>query len=313
MDHMHQDYHIVIFPGSTSRPRRLRIKRRTVMLLLAFSLVAVVLQGGFLVQYAIRSGDLWELEALRSETVQHRQQASALASAQEDLRQQLSSLREANTRLRVMLGLDPPKPSSSPPGLGGREESRVIPSVPSGMAGDIGGEHQPLAAVTTHLQEKLTWLTDEAVNQERHLRELACVVADKKARWAATPSIWPVRGWVSSGFGPRVSPFTGRDAIHSGIDIAAPMSTPVIAPAAGTVAEAGHEKSLGNMIVVSHGYGYQTMYAHLKKIKVKVGQTLKRGDVLGQVGSTGLSTGPHLHYEVEANGRAVDPRKYIID
>jgi murein DD-endopeptidase MepM/ murein hydrolase activator NlpD len=163
------------------------------------------------------------------------------------------------------------------------------------------------------LQEKLTWLTDEAVNQERHLRELAWVVADKKARWAATPSIWPVRGWVSSGFGPRVSPFTGRDAIHSGIDIAAPMSTPVIAPAAGTVAEAGHEKSLGNMIVVSHGYGYQTMYAHLKKIKVKVGQTLKRGDVLGQVGSTGLSTGPHLHYEVEANGRAVDPRKYIID
>jgi len=304
-----QEYQVVIFPGATSRPRRFSIKRRTVTILLVASLVAAVLEIAFLVQYVTRSGEIWELQALRSEAVQHRQQATALSSAMEDLRKQLSTMREINIRLRVMLGLDPPKPTPSPLGLGGKEESLLITPPPGGM----GGEREPFSELAAQLERKLVWLKDEAVNQEQHLRELTGIVGDKKAQWASTPSIWPVRGWVSSGFGHRVSPFTGMDTMHGGIDISAPFHTPVKAPATGTVMTAGPEKSLGNVIVVSHGYGYKTSYGHLAKMKVKQGQTVKRGDILGEVGSTGLSTGPHLHYEIEINGNPVDPMKYIID
>ncbi len=305
----HQEFHIVIFPSATSRPRRFSIKRRTVRVLLFTTVVAVILEAFFLVQYVTRSGEIWELETLRSEAVQHRQQATSLSSAMEELRKQLSNMREVNVRLRVMLGLDPPKVPPSPLGLGGKEETRVVPRA----AGGMGGEGQSLSEVVAQLQQKLTWLKEEAVLQERYLRELTGIVGERRAQWASTPSIWPVRGWVSSGFGRRVSPFTGEDMMHGGLDISAPMSTPVKAPAAGIVIASGPEKSLGNVIVVSHGYGFKTLYAHMSKLRVRTGQNVKRGDLIGEVGNTGLSTGPHLHYEIELNGAAVDPLKYIID
>jgi len=101
--------------------------------------------------------------------------------------------------------------------------------------------------------------------------------------------------------------------MHSGVDITSPMRTPVIAPAAGTVHFAGSEGGLGNTVTLSHGHGTRTVYGHMDKLKVKAGQTVRRGDVIGWVGNTGLSTGPHLHYEVEIKGAYVDPLQYIID
>ena len=302
------EFHIVVFPGATSHPRRFSIRRRTVKILLIAGLLAAVVEALFLVQYVTRSGEIWELEALRSETVQHRQQASALSSSLEDLRKQLSTMREVNTRIRMMLGLDPPKVPPSPLGLGGKEESNA-----SMQPGGMGGERESLLSVTAQLQQKLTWLKDEASIQEQYLHELKGIVGDRKAQWASTPSIWPVRGWVSSGFGRRVSPFTGKDTIHGGLDISAPMRTPVIAPATGMVTFAGNEAGLGNTVALLHGYGMRTIYGHMDKLKVKMGQPVRRGDVLGWVGNTGLSTGPHLHYEIEVSGTAVDPLKYIID
>jgi septal ring factor EnvC (AmiA/AmiB activator) len=309
MGNSDQHYHFVIFPGSASRPRRFSIKRRTVTILLALCIVAAVLEIAFLAQYVSQSGEIWELQSLRSEAAQHRQQVTSISSAMEDLRKQLSHMREVNIRLRVMLGLDPPKPTSLPLGLGGKEESSLVSSQPGGL----GGERETLSEVAAQLEQKLVWLRDEAVHQERYLVELTGIVGDRRAQWAATPSIWPTRGWVSSGFGRRVSPFTGMDTMHGGIDISAPMHTPVISVAAGTVIIAGPEKTLGNAIVMAHGYGYKTTYGHLSKIKVKPGQNIKRGEVIGEVGNTGLSTGPHLHYEVEINGSGVDPLKFIID
>jgi len=303
-----QEFHIVVFPGATSHPRRFSIKRRTVKILLVGILLAAVVEALFLIQYATRSGELWELETLRSESLQHRQQATALSSSLEDLHKQLSNMREVNIRIRMMLGLDPPKVPPSPLGLGGKEESNAVLQ-PGGM----GGERETLASVTVQLQQRLAWLKDEAVVQERYLKELTSIVGERRAQWAATPSIWPVRGWVSSGFGHRVSPFTGKDTMHSGVDITSPMRTPVIAPAAGTVHFAGSEGGLGNTVTLSHGYGTRTVYGHMDKLKVKTGQTVRRGDVIGWVGNTGLSTGPHLHYEVEIKGSYVDPLKYIID
>ncbi len=302
-----QEFHIVVFPGATSHPRRFSIKRRTVKVLLVVGILAAVAQALFLVQYVTRSGEIWELETLRSEAVQHRQQATALSSALEDLRKQLSTMREVNIRIRMMLGLDPPKVQPSPLGLGGKEETSLL------LQPGIGGERESLVLVNTQLHQKLSWLQDEAVVQDKYLQELKGIVGERKAQWAATPSIWPVRGWVSSGFGRRVSPFTGKDTMHDGLDITAPMRTPIIATAAGTVTFAGNEPGLGNTVSLVHGHGMRTVYGHMDKVKVKSGQTVKRGDLIGWVGNTGLSTGPHLHYEVEVAGKAVDPLKYIID
>ena len=308
MNKSDQEFHIVVFPGATSRPRRFSIGRRTVKILLVASVLAAVVEALFLVQYVTRSGEIWELEALRSEAIQHRQQASALSLSLEDLRKQLSTMRDVNIRIRMMLGLDPPKVPPSPLGLGGKEESSA--AMPPG---GLGGERETLTSIAAQLQQKLAWLMDEAVIQEKYLHELKGIVGERKAQWASTPSIWPVRGWVSSGFGRRISPFTGKDTLHSGVDITAPLHTPVIAPAAGTVTFAGNEAGLGNTATLLHGYGMRTIYGHMDKLKVKVGQNVKRGDLLGWVGNTGLSTGPHLHYEIEVSGTDVDPLKYIID
>lgn len=302
----HSEYHIVVFPGATSAPRRFRIKRRTISIVLISSLVAAVLECAFLVQYVIRSGELWELQSLRSEAAEHREQATVLSTGIEDIRKQLTTMREINNRLRIMLGLDPPKPGPMPPGLGGKEESDAT-NPPGSMSRD--GSFRDAAPQL----EKLAWLSRDAGEQRRNMQELAGIVDTRRAQWAATPSIWPVRGWVSSKFGPRISPFTGKETMHSGIDISAPMYTPVVAAAGGTVVLAQFEVGLGNAVIVSHGYGVKTTYGHLAKVKVRNGQVVKRNDVLGWVGSTGLSTGPHLHYEIEHRGAGVDPLKFIVE
>ena len=125
------------------------------------------------------------------------------------------------------------------------------------------------------------------------------------------PSLWPVRGYVTGHFGQRIDPFLGEGMFHSGLDISAPYSTEVIAPADGLIVYTGPISGYGNLIKVSHGYGLSTRMAHLSKFSVVVGQQVKRGQIVGLVGSTGRSTGPHLHYEVLVNEVPVNPARYL--
>jgi murein DD-endopeptidase MepM/ murein hydrolase activator NlpD len=145
------------------------------------------------------------------------------------------------------------------------------------------------------------------------LEELSEAATARSARWAATPSIWPVKGWVTSGFGPRVSPFTGQAAMHEGLDIGTAPNSPILAPAAGRVTVTGFDAKMGNMVAIDHGYGIETQYGHLSKVLVKSGQKVKRGDLIGLVGSTGFSTGPHLHYLLKINSQPVNPQRYILN
>lgn len=126
-----------------------------------------------------------------------------------------------------------------------------------------------------------------------------------------TPSIWPVRGRLTSRFGTRPDPFTGRNTIHYGMDLAVPIGTPVRAAADGLVVEAGRQNGYGLSVRIDHGYGYQTLYGHNSQILVKVGQRVTKGQVIARSGNTGRSTAPHLHYEVRVNGKAVNPSAYI--
>lgn len=130
-------------------------------------------------------------------------------------------------------------------------------------------------------------------------------------RLAATPSIWPTRGRISSGFGMRRNPFGGGSQFHYGIDIAGTHGTPVYATANGQVSFAGYRGGFGNLVIISHGYGFQTYYAHLSGFAVSNGQWVKRGQVIGYMGRSGRATGTHLHYEVHVNGVAVNPYRYL--
>jgi murein DD-endopeptidase MepM/ murein hydrolase activator NlpD len=128
-----------------------------------------------------------------------------------------------------------------------------------------------------------------------------------------TPSIWPVMGWVTSGFGFRTNPFTGLTQMHEGLDISNRLGTSIVAPANGIISDVGNDWVHGKMLVISHGFGMTTSYSHLSKVTVRVGEKVKRGDKIAEIGLTGRTTGPHVHYEVKLNGIPVNPMRHILN
>lgn len=130
-------------------------------------------------------------------------------------------------------------------------------------------------------------------------------------RLAAAPSLWPVEGPVTGSFGERIDPFNGEGAFHTGVDISSPFGTPIVAPADGTVITTSYVTGYGRTIMLDHGYGISTLYGHLSGFAVTEGESVRRGDVIGYVGSSGRSTGSHLHYEVRIHDTPVNPHKYL--
>lgn len=331
-------YTVVIFRGSTAKPLRFSFPRRFVRRLLIVGTLLLLADLLVVSHYVIRTGEVWELSAFRAEAVSAREQTAAFGTAIDDLKKRLTSMKEVNQRLRVMLGIETPKTGDVVNGRGGEDvplpegnrlpasdktpgnedqiqhssmihtaQSVQVSSVSTSVPGLTG--HEAIVAVS----EGIEWLKKEAASQEQILQELSQAAEQKSSRWAATPSIWPVKGWITSGFGPRISPFTEKPTWHDGLDIGAAANAPVQAPAQGRVTSVGFDPKLGHMVKLDHGFGIETLYGHLAKPLVKEGQRVKRGDVVGLVGSSGLATGPHLHYMVKVNGQALDPNKYILD
>jgi murein DD-endopeptidase MepM/ murein hydrolase activator NlpD len=158
---------------------------------------------------------------------------------------------------------------------------------------------------------------DQAVNEtnmrETGILELWESLSERQNLVSATPKIKPVQGWQTSKWGYRISPFSGRPVMHNGLDLAAAPGAPIYAPADGVVSFAGYDSGYGKLVSIDHGYGVITRYGHTSQIFVEVGQKIKARDVIAAVGSTGRSTGPHLHYEVRVNGIPVDPTSFILD
>lgn len=160
--------------------------------------------------------------------------------------------------------------------------------------------------------QSLEQLSAEIEGREQRLRALETVIVNRKVVAQGTPVGWPVDGgWVSSGFGHRADPFTGRVAFHSGVDIANRMGAPIRAMGIGVVTFAGEKEGYGLTVEVNHGNGEVTRYAHAQAILAKVGDRVNRGDPIALVGSSGRSTGPHLHVEVLRNGRIINPNSYL--
>tara|TARA_B100001971_G_C18268036_1_gene596517 strand:- start:89292 stop:90377 length:1086 start_codon:yes stop_codon:yes gene_type:complete len=160
---------------------------------------------------------------------------------------------------------------------------------------------------------KFRKIKEVASDLESNIHKLDQYLLDKSSILKSTPSILPSVGWITSYFGIRISPYSGGRKMHEGLDVGAPFGTPIVAPADGIITFAGHKPGFGNFVQIDHGYGIETIYAHAQKVIAKNGQKINRGDLIAKVGSTGYSTGPHLHYEVRVNGIAVDPLYFILD
>lgn len=218
----------------------------------------------------------------------------------------LGSLADRDAELRVLAGLDVIDREVLEVGIGG-------PGSPTLEENPLY-EVDPLAASQTFA---VSYDLNALERRSRLLRESIMEAGDSLAAHRdlleATPSILPAAGYLSSGFSSaRLHPIHNEELPHEGVDIAAPRGTPILAAAKGRVTEAGRESGYGLTVEIDHGYGYSTLYGHASQVLVRPGQQVERGDVIGLVGSTGLSTGPHLHYEVRVAGRAVDPMNYVL-
>jgi len=223
----------------------------------------------------------------------------------EQLAGQIMALQTAMSDLGAKAALDPSLQNSMD----------KLPAVIKSRA--MGGPtaSTALALVTPGLsspENTFGLLKDLLTGLEDRLQSVRTDVDKRNQLAAATPSIWPTHGWLSSTAGNRTDPFTGEKDFHPGLDISADKGDPVYATADGTVANASAAGNYGNLVVLDHGFGLETRYGHLSAFKVKQGQAVKRGDLIGLVGSTGRATGAHLHYEVRANGRILNPLQLLL-
>jgi murein DD-endopeptidase MepM/ murein hydrolase activator NlpD len=180
-----------------------------------------------------------------------------------------------------------------------------------GVGGSVDDYPTTVVSATFNVRDHLEQARERTLELEGQLRSVESLVETRADKLELTPSIWPVSGSVRSAFGWRRDPFNGQNEAHHGLDIGALYGTPVHAPANGRVIFAGRQAAYGNLVVIDHGNGITTRYGHLSRFEVNVGDRLAKGELLAYVGSTGRSTGPHLHYEVRVDERAVNPRNYL--
>lgn len=339
-------YTLILVADERSPVRRFQIPKVYVMRA-AYGLAAVALL------FTVATWDYWrvradnaELADLRIEAAEQREQIARFERTLASANQELDRVRELERKVRIIANL----PGAS--NVGGDDVTDLVPAAEQGQPthpilpvgvpvdpnaphpGGQGGGDESISDIFSAADEAMlrqralssdgaqhvhqlggvaVQLTGVAEGRASSLDELLVQLEDKRVRLESMPSVWPARGWLTSRFGPRVSPFTGRSQHHAGLDIAAAKGTQIVAPARGRVAYVGRKGPLGNALVIDHGFGVRTLYGHNDDIVVKVGETVDRGQLVATMGTSGRSTGPHLHYVVEVNGKPRDPLDYIFD
>ncbi len=298
-------YTLMIIPSAHSRVRKFVVREKVLNVVVSLTGLFLVALSLFLVDYTKSQGKLRELKQLRAEVKTQRVQVVTLAQNMVDLENGMSRLRKFEAKLRTAFDLDHDYYSqASLLGVGGGEATLAD------MVNSLDSRQKELIS---KIEQDLERLKGDIDLQERGFSELTEFLEDQKSMLVATPSIMPVKGWVTSGFKRRKDPFTQRLVWHRGMDISTNTGTPVIAPADGLVTYSGRKVDFGNIVTIDHGYGYITRYGHNSKNLVRAGQRVKRGQVIAFVGNTGRSTGPHLHYEVIRTGIPANPMNYILN
>lgn len=279
-------YTLLILPESRSRFKKLHISRRFVV----FAAIA----AGALVSAGLVAPHLWMRVQTQRTTIEHlahenerlRGRTAQFEASVDEIQRKLSGIESAAEELAGELGME-------------------MQSVPAGGAGS------PSLAGRSPLLSELDALSGRAAGVRESLAQLDDAFRVRASLLSSTPSIMPAQGWFSHGFGWRKDPFSNKRRFHRGIDIVNHRGTPIYATADGVVSRAVRIADLGKTVDISHGRGYVTRFAHLSEILVKPGQQVQRGDLIGKMGSTGRSTGDHLHYEIFYDGRRVNPWKYL--
>ncbi|MEI8024808.1 MAG: peptidoglycan DD-metalloendopeptidase family protein [Pseudomonadota bacterium] len=303
----------IIISGDRSQPKtEFHIRKIWVTLFYVLACVSALLLGVGLADYIqlLKLQDNYTVAI--TENQQLKGEAQILMTNLEDLKKGLFRVEEFAGKLDSLVqsqdsavksetGIDAPKPEkhTTP-----RKPVNNTRSWPLGISID-SLIFRPLVENIQSAQSKSELLILD-------LQTLLSKIQAHSSLLAALPVGKPVEGWVASIFGYRVSPFTGMNSSHQGIDIAAPIGTPVLAPADGVVIYSGTKEGFGNFLMIAHGYGVVTRYGHNSALLVKVGQRITKGEQIAAVGDTGRSTGPHLHYEIWVNGRVVNPNRYLL-
>jgi murein DD-endopeptidase MepM/ murein hydrolase activator NlpD len=297
---MSKRYTIVLADRQTGSVRRFTIRLRPFALAMGAVLAFPVVVG-----LGLRLSATAEVNHLRSSNATLTQENNSFRAATGALTAQIESLQSAINELGIRARLDPTSARAMeklPAVVRNRAEGGTSVSGATAML-----TPEVNMASMSSLDQTFTMLRNILGSLEGHLNIVRRNVEKRESLMNATPSIWPVHGWLSAGYGMRSDPFTGGRDFHPGLDISAERGTPVYATAAGSVELAAPSGDYGNLVVVDHGYGLVTRYGHLSKFAVWQGRQVKRGDIVGYVGATGRATGPHLHYEVLANGKLINP------
>lgn len=300
-----QEFTVMIIPHGSEEPYTFRLSQRWVQWA-GIALIVLLISSISLV-YSLRQTKLQlaNYHGLLAENRQQQEHILFLARQTTQLQGQLTEIQALDSSIRTMMRLSPAAHAStaavSTENQGTTREARLS-TVSRGTS---------LAATIMRTQQNIEEIKEAIPETEDSLQDLERKVELQRRREAATPSLWPTNGEITSGFGRRRSPFGGAWEMHEGVDIAAPRGTSVFAAANGVVRVAGWNGGFGNAVFIDHGFGMSTVYAHLHRINVRVGQQVTKGQLIGLVGSTGRSTGPHLHYEVRVNGQAVNPMRFL--
>ena len=295
-------YTLLILPKKHSSVKKVSLSSTLVKGVCIFVMGIILFMMYFSYDYIHIRREKAELKRLKLQTVKQREQIDGLAAKVDLFSSKMEELKQFDKKIRILANLVTGRDKEQLLGIGGpaSEENRIRARIAADERAMIADAHRQVDS-----------LMNEAVSRQKSFASLLVLLKEKKSIMAATPSLWPVKGWVTSEFGRRISPFGGEREFHKGLDIATGYGRAVQAPAAGVVAEVTYQNDVGRTILIDHGHGLSTSYAHLSKAAVRPGAPVRKGDRIGYVGNTGRSTGSHLHYSVMLNGVAVNPRKYL--
>lgn len=295
-------YTVVVADRSSGVLRHMTVNVRATVVATAGVMVLPILMG-LGAKWSARS----EIDQLRTSNELLQVENGSYRAATGELTAQIQSLESVINDLGARAALDP-------------TQARAMQKLPAlvkarASGGTIVSANPAITEIANAAfsspEDTFGVLRDLLQSLESRLRYVRRDVERREALAAATPSIWPAHGWLSGAFGGRSDPFTGEPGFHQGLDISTDKGQPVFATADGSVESATYTGDYGNLIVLSHGFGLDTRYGHLSAFAVKPGQTVKRGDVIGYVGATGRATGSHLHYEILANGKLINPLQLL--
>jgi murein DD-endopeptidase MepM/ murein hydrolase activator NlpD len=297
---------VMLIPHGTGDTKSTSVSTTLVKVVAGIATVVVVAALAATYGVVSRTVDLARSQRLERANRALTAEVAILGQRVSTLSDTLGVIARRDREVRLVAGLDPLSPAVERAGIGGPggywpERERLLND--GGIAGrEALGVHLDVDALIRRANVLASSFSEANDSLKAHVQQMRF-----------TPSIMPTTGFLTSRFSSiRYHPILLENRPHEGIDITAAFGTPIVAPAAGRVVKVGWENGYGLMVELDHGYGLETKYAHMLRTAVQVGQMVKRGDRLGYVGSTGLSTGPHLHYEVIVNGRPVDPLRYVL-